>query len=99
MQDVDAACEVGLDNPFSRVMLPSIQLAAKLALESVRKEIEGSRATGFGQGGHNDHQVGLNDHQGGQVGGRGVKQAGQSGRGRGRGKKKEEQVSGGRLTL
>ena len=81
-------------------MLPSMQLAAKLALESVRKEIEGSRATRFGQGGHNDHQVGLNDHQGGQVGGRGVKQAGQSGRGRGRGKKKEEeQVSGGRLTL
>ena len=85
-------------------MLPSIQLAAKLALESVRKEIEGSRATGFGQGGHNDHQGGLNDHQGGHnggpVGGRGVKQAGQSGRGRGRGKKKEEeQVSGERLTL
>ena len=74
-------------------MLPSIQLAAKLALESVRKEIEGSRATKFGQGGHNDHQ-------GGQVGGRGVKQAGQSGRGRGR-KREEEQVkvSGERLTL
>ena len=66
-------------------MLPSMQLAAKLALESVRKEIEGSRGTRFGQGG--------------QVGGRGVKQAGQSGRGRGRGRKREEeQVSGERLT-
>ena len=74
-------------------MLPSMQLAAKLALESVRKEIEGSRATKFGQGGQNDQQ-------GGQVGGRGVKQAGQSGRGRGRGRKREEeQVSGERLTL
>ena len=74
-------------------MLPSMQLAAKLALESVRKEIEGSRGTSFGQGGHNDQQ-------GGQVGGRGVKQAGQSGRGRGRGRKREEQqVSGERLTL
>ena len=74
-------------------MLPTMQLAAKLALESVRKEIEGSRATRFGQGGHNDHQ-------GGQAGGRGVKQAGQSGRGRGRGRKREEeQVSGKRLTL
>ena len=81
-------------------MLPSIQLAAKLALESVRKEIEGSRATKFGQGGHNDQRGGHKDHQGGPVGGRGVKQAGQSGRGRGRGsKREEEQVSGERLTL
>ena len=80
--------------PFqARVMLPSMQLAAKLALESVRKEIEGSRETRFGQGGHSDHQ-------GGQAEGRGVKQAGQSGRGRGRGRKREEeQVSGERLTL
>ena len=69
-------------------MLPSMQLAAKLALESVRKEMEGNRGTIFGQGGQNAHQ-------GGQVGVRGVKQAGQSGRGKGRGRKREEeQVSG-----
>ena len=71
-------------------MLPSMQLAAKLALESVRKEREGSRGTRLCQGGHNDQQ-------GGQVGGRGVKQSGK-GRGRGR-KREEEQVSGERLAL
>merc|ERR1712013_731581 len=38
-----------------------------------------------------DHQGGHNDHQRGQAGGRGVKQAGQSGRGRGRERKREEE--------
>ena len=55
MPDQDAACEVRqlrINLAAVSQFLYSLQLAAKLALESVRKEVESSRGPKTGQGVH-----------------------------------------------